>query len=171
MFPGHFNIPGHSGTSQKNKKAFSKIRSHLETTRFTYENKGVRPKLLPADRGGKRLPKWLASGLVVSLILLAAGALGGVGWLCWQVADSYIASSPKIQPSEPDRNAYRILTLSGNAHLCTYLDKSARGIYHRDHLLFAKAEYERALLVLPTDAWSVAQLDIIDGLEEQDWKE
>lgn len=126
---------------------------------------------MPADRMGKRLPKWLTSSAALLLVLLTIGGVGGIGWLCWQVGDSYVASSPKVQPVKPDLNAYRLLTLSGDAHLCTYLDKSGRDIYHRDHLLFAKAEYERALLVLPADAWAVAQLAIIDSLEEQDWKE
>lgn len=156
MFPGHCNIPGHSGIDQKHKKAFIRIRDHLDTSRFTYENKGERPALEPSSRKEVHLPKWLKNSAVLLFILLAIGSASGIGWLVWNVSDTYVASVPKIQPDQPDMNAYRILTNSGGRNLCAYLDQSAKGTYDRDYLFFAKAEYQRALKILPADSWATS---------------
>lgn len=74
MLPGHFNIPNHSGTAQKHRQAFSKIKEWYR--KASIQQAYRRPKR-PYERTYQRESQWLkalrilaiATALVLSAIL------------------------------------------------------------------------------------------------------
>lgn len=109
-FPGHFNIPGHSGTDQKHKKAFTKWRKWQREDALSYESErkssqrtGQYKSEHEVSRTGR---KWLLIlGLPVVLLALACS-----GWLIFQAGDGMMSSfeQPLTISLTPQTDAERL---------------------------------------------------------------
>lgn len=146
MSPGHFRIPGHSGTDQKHKKALAKLRKHATQRRHSWEA-GERTVNRTADRSGR--VSWAERqrrliGLV--LIPLCLVALSGLVWLGDGIFTAYVRSSPPVPTTGGiSFNAYRVLTKTGEAHLYRYAGHRPAGPCRAGDLATARREFELAL--------------------------
>lgn len=91
-FPGHFRIPGHSGTDQKHKKVFTKWRKWQREDALTYESGRKSSQRTGQYKSEHEISdngrKWvLFLGLPIVLLALACG-----GWLIFQAGDGVMSS-------------------------------------------------------------------------------
>ncbi len=122
MFPGQYNIPGHSGTAQKHRKAFAKSRDRQK--QVAYSNEGSKGNAVRSGKfrhyyGQHKLGRILTAAIGIPLIL---AALLGLGVLLYGIGDSYVdsqvranAHQPKIEIERDD--AYNFYTRLGNRWL------------------------------------------------------
>jgi len=96
-FPGHFRIPGHSGTDQKHKKAFTKWRKWQREDAFTYEGGRKESQRTGQYESEHVMPssakKWLLRlGLPIATIALISS-----GWLIFQAGDGMMSAFDQIE--------------------------------------------------------------------------
>ena len=120
MFPCQYNIPGHSGTAQKHRKAFAKSKDRQKQVAYSHEgNRGN------AVRSGKfrhyyeqhKFGRILTTVIGIPLVL---AALVGAGMILSSIGNTFIdnQSVPQMTIVELEReDAYNFYTRLGNRWL------------------------------------------------------
>ena len=142
MFPGHFKISGHSGTSQKNKKAFSKqkeyYRKKLDNKSRIQNVERISPRnhYRPVNKDDKVLKFIKYIGITITLVALV--------WISYLIINEliiaynistqkYIENQRKIVTRE-DNEAYKVLIQSG----AEYFNENQLDLAQEEFLLALK---------------------------------